>query len=97
MPVIAFVEDVAASGGYMIACAADEIVADPSSIVGSIGVIGASFGFAKLIDKIGVERRIYTSGINKAMLDPVSARRTRTMSRGSRRSRRTSTRASSIW
>jgi serine protease SohB len=69
-PVIAFVEDVAASGGYMIACAADEIVADPSSIVGSIGVIGASFGFAKLIDKIGVERRIYTSGVNKAMLDP---------------------------
>src|SRR3982750_3967954 len=69
-PVIAFVEDVAASGGYMIACAADEIVADPSSIVGSIGVIGASFGFAKLIDKIGIERRIYTSGTNKAMLDP---------------------------
>jgi serine protease SohB len=69
-PVIAFVEDVAASGGYMIACAADEIVADTSSIVGSIGVIGASFGFAKLIDKIGVERRIYTSGTNKAMLDP---------------------------
>src|SRR4051812_21269820 len=69
-PVIAFVEDVAASGGYMIACAADEIVADPSSIVGSIGVIGASFGFAKLIDKIGIERRIYTSGVNKAMLDP---------------------------
>src|SRR4051812_10157171 len=69
-PVIAFVEDVAASGGYMIACAADEIVADPSSIVGSIGVIGASFGFAKLINKLGVERRIYTSGVNKAMLDP---------------------------
>jgi serine protease SohB len=69
-PVIAFVEDVAASGGYMIACAADEIVADPSSIVGSIGVIGATFGFAKLIDKIGVERRIYTAGTNKAMLDP---------------------------
>lgn len=69
-PVIAFVEDVAASGGYMIACAADEIVADPSSIVGSIGVIGATFGFAKLIDKIGIERRIYTSGTNKAMLDP---------------------------
>ena len=69
-PVVAFVEDVAASGGYMIACAADEIVADPSSIVGSIGVIGASFGFAKLIDKIGIERRIYTSGTNKAMLDP---------------------------
>jgi serine protease SohB len=54
----------------MIACAADEIVADPSSIVGSIGVIGASFGFTKLIEKIGVERRIYTSGLNKAMLDP---------------------------
>jgi serine protease SohB len=69
-PVIAFVEDVAASGGYMIACAADEIIADPSSIVGSIGVIGASFGFSKLIEKIGVERRIYTSGVNKAMLDP---------------------------
>jgi serine protease SohB len=68
--VIAFVEDVGASGGYMIACAADEIFADPSSIVGSIGVIGASFGFTKLIDKIGVERRIYTSGVNKAMLDP---------------------------
>jgi len=70
VPVIAFVEDVAASGGYMIACAADEIFADPSSIVGSIGVIGASFGFTKLIDKIGIERRIYTSGVNKAMLDP---------------------------
>ena len=69
-PVIAFVEDVAASGGYMIACAADEIVADPSSIVGSIGVIGATFGFSKLIEKIGIERRIYTSGTNKAMLDP---------------------------
>src|SRR3954454_21195501 len=69
-PVITFVEDVAASGGYMIACAADELVADPSSIVGSIGVIGASFGFARLIDKIGIERRIYTSGTNKAMLDP---------------------------
>jgi serine protease SohB len=69
-PVFAFVEDVAASGGYMIACAADEIFADPSSIVGSIGVIGATFGFTKLIDKIGIERRIYTSGVNKAMLDP---------------------------
>ena len=54
----------------MIACAADEIVADPSSIVGSIGVVGGSFGFAKLIDKIGIERRLYTSGENKAMLDP---------------------------
>lgn len=70
IPVFAFVEDVAASGGYMIACAADEIVCDPSSIVGSIGVVGGSFGFEKLIDKIGVERRLYTSGENKAMLDP---------------------------
>src|ERR1700728_969739 len=68
--VIAFVEDAAASGGYMIACAADEIIADPNSIVGSIGVVGASFGFDKLIDKIGIERRLYTSGEHKAMLDP---------------------------
>jgi serine protease SohB len=68
--VIAFVEDAAASGGYMLACAADEIVADPSSVVGSIGVVGGSFGFDKLIAKIGVERRLYTSGEHKAMLDP---------------------------
>lgn len=68
--VFAFVEDVAASGGYMIACAADEIYADPSSIVGSIGVISSSFGFPKLLEKIGVERRIYTAGENKSVLDP---------------------------
>jgi serine protease SohB len=68
--VIAFIEDAGASGGYMIACAADEIVADPYSIVGSIGVVGGSFGFDKLIGKIGIERRLYTSGENKAMLDP---------------------------
>src|SRR6516165_6189285 len=68
--VIAFAEDVAASGGYMIACAADEIICDASSIVGSIGVVGGSFGFAKLMDKLGVERRLYTSGEHKAMLDP---------------------------
>jgi signal peptide peptidase SppA len=68
--VIAFVEDAAASGGYMIACAADEIIADPDSIVGSIGVVGGSFGFDKLIAKIGVERRLYTAGEHKAMLDP---------------------------
>src|SRR5580658_148815 len=68
--VIAFVEDVGASGGYMIACAADEIVADPHSIVGSIGVVGSSFGFDKLIAKVGIERRLYTSGEHKAMLDP---------------------------
>lgn len=68
--VIVFVEDVAASGGYMIAVAGDEIVADPSSIVGSIGVISAGFGFTELIKKIGVERRVYTAGRNKSVLDP---------------------------
>jgi len=68
--VIAFVEDAAASGGYMLACAADEIIADPSSIVGSIGVVGGSFGFDKLIARFGVERRLYTSGAHKGMLDP---------------------------
>ena len=68
--VIAFVEDAAASGGYMIACAADEIIADPASIVGSIGVVGGSFGFDKLMAKIGVERRLYTAGEHKATLDP---------------------------
>ena len=68
--VIVFVEDVAASGGYMIALAGDEIVADPSSIVGSIGVVSASFGFQELIKKIGVERRVHTAGTNKAILDP---------------------------
>ncbi len=70
VPVIAVVEDVAASGGYMIACAADEIVCDPTSIVGSIGVIGATFGFNEAIHKLGIERRIYTAGEHKAMLDP---------------------------
>ncbi len=68
--VIAFVEDAAASGGYMIACAADEIVADQHSIVGSIGVVGGTFGFHKALEKIGIERRLYTSGEHKAMLDP---------------------------
>src|SRR5882757_6015401 len=70
LPVIAFAEDVAASGGYMLACAADEIFCDPSSILGSIGVVGGSFGFAKLIERLGIERRLYTSGERKAMLDP---------------------------
>ena len=70
LPVIAFTEDVAASGGYMIACAADEIICNPFSIVGSIGVVGGSFGFAKLMEKLGIERRLYTSGEHKAMLDP---------------------------
>jgi serine protease SohB len=68
--VIAFVEDAAASGGYMLACAGDEIIADANSVVGSIGVVGGSFGFDKLIAKIGIERRLYTSGDQKAMLDP---------------------------
>lgn len=68
--VYVFVEDVAASGGYMIALAGDEIIADPSSIVGSIGVVSASFGFPDLLKKIGVERRVYTAGSNKATLDP---------------------------
>jgi signal peptide peptidase SppA len=70
LPVLVFVEDVAASGGYMIACAGDEIYCDPSSILGSIGVVGGSFGFQEMIRKIGVERRLYTSGEHKAMLDP---------------------------
>ena len=68
--VIVFAEDVAASGGYLIACAGDEIYANSSSIIGSIGVISASFGFKNLIDKIGVQRRIYTAGKNKSTLDP---------------------------
>lgn len=69
-PVLAFVEDVAASGGYWLAASADEIFADATSIVGSIGVITATFGFTELIDKIGVERRVYTVGENKSVLDP---------------------------
>ena len=70
LPVIAFVEDVAASGGYWLACAADEIIADGASIVGSIGVVSAGFGFQDLIAKLGIERRVHTSGENKSMLDP---------------------------
>lgn len=70
VPVLAFVEDVAASGGYWLACAADEIIADPASVVGSIGVISAGFGFQEAIAKLGVERRVYTSGTSKSMLDP---------------------------
>lgn len=68
--VLVFVEDVAASGGYMIAVAGDEIIVDKSSIVGSIGVISASFGFEQLIARFGVERRVYASGDRKSMLDP---------------------------
>ena len=70
IPVLAFIEDVGASGGYMLACAADEIICDQYSIVGSIGVVGGSFGFPKLMDKLGIERRLYTSGERKVMLDP---------------------------
>ena len=70
LPVLAFVEDVGASGGYMLACAADEIICNDFSIVGSIGVVGASFGFHELMEKVGIERRLYTSGDRKVMLDP---------------------------
>ena len=70
VPVSVFVEDVAASGGYWIACASDEILVDPASIVGSIGVISASFGFDKFIEKHGVERRVHTAGKSKSFMDP---------------------------
>lgn len=70
VPVLAFCEDVAASGGYWLACAADEIYAHPTSIVGSIGVISQSFGLEGLLQRIGVERRLYTAGDAKSRLDP---------------------------
>jgi signal peptide peptidase SppA len=70
IPVYAFCEDVAASGGYWLACSADEIYADESSIVGSIGVIASGFGFVETLKKLGVERRVYTAGENKSILDP---------------------------
>lgn len=69
-PVLVFVEDAAASGGYFIATAGDEIIADPSSIVGSVGVIMAGFGFVEAIARLGVERRVHTAGRNKSTLDP---------------------------
>ena len=96
VPVLAFVEDVGASGGYMLACAADEIICDQFSIVGSIGVVGGSFGFPKLMEKLGIERRVYTAGERKVMLDPFQPENPRT-SNASRRSRRTSTITSSPW
>jgi signal peptide peptidase SppA len=68
--VLVFVEDVAASGGYLIACAGDEIIVDPASIVGSIGVVSAGFGFVEAIRKLGIERRVYTAGEAKVILDP---------------------------
>jgi signal peptide peptidase SppA len=70
VPVYVFCEDVAASGGYWLACAGDEIYADPSSIVGSIGVIAAGFGFVEAMAKLGIERRVHTAGENKSILDP---------------------------
>ncbi|PPR45570.1 MAG: putative signal peptide peptidase SppA [Alphaproteobacteria bacterium MarineAlpha5_Bin8] len=73
--VIAFVEDVAASGGYWLACSADEIFIDQNSIIGSIGVISPGFGFVNLIKKIGIERRVYTSGKSKSFLDPFKPER----------------------
>ncbi|HEV7344964.1 MAG TPA: S49 family peptidase [Devosia sp.] len=69
-PVLVFVEDAAASGGYFIAVAGDEIIVDPSSIVGSIGVIMAGFGFVGTLEKLGIERRVHTAGNNKSTLDP---------------------------
>ena len=72
VPVHAFVEDVAASGGYYLATAADEIWLDDHSIVGSIGVISAGFGFSKFITRHGIDRRVYTAGKSKSMLDPFS-------------------------
>ncbi len=75
LPVIACVEDAAASGGYWIACAADEIVADPASILGSIGVIAAGFGFEGAIRRLGIERRMHTAGSEKSFLDPFAPER----------------------
>ena len=72
IPVVTFAEDVAASGGYMLALVGDEIFADPSSIVGSIGVISAGFGFTGLMERLGVERRLLTAGDNKSIMDPFS-------------------------
>lgn len=73
VPIISYIEDVGASGGYLIALAGEEIIADPFAIVGSIGVVSAGFGFQDAIEKLGVERRVYTSGTNKVRLDPFRA------------------------
>ncbi len=70
IPVYSFVEDVAASGGYWLACAGEKIYASRSSIVGSIGVISSGFGFHEAIEKLGIERRVYTAGKTKSVLDP---------------------------
>ncbi len=73
--VTAVIQEVGASGGYWLACAADEILASPMSVVGSIGVVGGGFGFTELIERLGVQRRLYTAGTNKARLDPFSPER----------------------
>jgi signal peptide peptidase SppA len=70
IPVLVFCEDVAASGGYWLACSGDEIYADDSSVIGSIGVISAGFGFVEALNKLGIERRVHTAGESKSMLDP---------------------------
>ena len=79
--VYVFCEDVAASGGYWLACAGDEIYADPSSIVGSIGVISAGFGFVEALAKLGIERRVHTAGENKSILDPFQPERAEDVAR----------------
>lgn len=81
VPVVACVEDAAASGGYWLACAADEIVVDPASIVGSIGVISAGFGFEAAIARLGVERRLHTAGTEKSFLDPFRPERAEDLAR----------------
>ena len=73
IPVFAFAEDVAASGGYWLALAGDEIFAEDTSILGSVGVVSAGFGFGELLRRIGINRRLYTSGERKALLDPFLA------------------------
>jgi len=79
--ILAFVEDVAASGGYWLACASDEIFIDTNSILGSIGVISPGFGFVDLIKKVGIERRVYTSGKSKSFLDPFKDEKAEDISR----------------
>ena len=93
-PVLVFVEDAAASGGYFIAVAGDEIIVDPSSIVGSVGVIMAGFGFVGTLEKLGIERRVHTAGNNKSTLDPFLRKRPAT-STGSSSSNSISIRCSS--
>src|SRR3984957_5890492 len=70
LPVFAFAEDVTASGGYWLALAGDEVYAEETSLVGSIGVVSGGFGFTRLIDRLGIDRRLYTAGENKSLLDP---------------------------